>query len=70
MWIERSTVEARVFNLNDASENAEYNDLLSDPAVKILEERWIKHTEVEVEGRSRTETTENHIFVKWETCSL
>jgi hypothetical protein len=70
MLIEKTDARARVFNLNDATENGEYNDLLSDPAIKILEERWIKHTESTQEGRNRTEVTENHIFVKWERCSL
>ena len=70
MLIERSKREARVFNLNDRDEEEAYNQIINDPAVNILEKRLIKHTETEQSGRDRTETTENHIMLEWETCSL
>jgi hypothetical protein len=38
--------------------------------VRVLEKKWIKHTEVEQSGKDRTEVTENHIYLEWETCSL
>jgi hypothetical protein len=68
--IEKAKVESRVFNLNDHQENLEYNQVLDNPAVKVLDKRFIKHTEVEQMGKDRTEVTENHIYLEWETCSL
>ena len=70
MLIERTKKQSRVFNLNDRDEEEAYNEIIDDPAVRILEKRMIKHTEVEQSGRDRTETTENHILLEWETCSL
>lgn len=70
MLIQKTRVESRVFNLNEPQENVEYNEVLDNPANKVLEKRFIKHTEVEAEGRSRTEVTENHVYLEWETCSL
>lgn len=70
MLIQKSKIQARVFNLNDHRENEEYNAVLNDPTVRILDKKVIKHTEVEAEGRSRTEVTENHVYLEWETCSL
>jgi hypothetical protein len=70
MLIERSTIQARVFNLDDVGDHNEYNSIINDPAIRILDKKWIDHTEVEAEGRNRSETKENHIYLEWETCSL
>lgn len=70
MLIQKSRIESRVFNLNDHGENDEYNAVLDNPAIKVLEKKMIKHTEVEQQGRDRTEVVENHIYLEWETCSL
>ena len=70
MLIEKVKTEAKVFNLDDTADLQEYNDLLSNPAIRVLDKKWIDHTEVHAEGRERTEIKENHIYVEWETCSL
>lgn len=70
MLIQKAKVESRVFNLDDVGDNNAYNDVLDNPAVRVLEKKWIKHTEVEQSGKDRTEVTENHIYLEWETCSL
>jgi hypothetical protein len=70
MLIQKSRVQSRVFNLNDHEENEAFNEVIDNPAVRVLDKRMIKHTEIEQEGRSRTETVENHMYLEWETCSL
>lgn len=70
MLIEKVRKEAKKFNLDDPDDILEYTHIISDPAVRILEKKYIQHTEVEAEGRSRTETKEVHMYVEWETCSL
>lgn len=70
MLIERSVVESRTFNLDAAGDLEEYNELLDDPAVRVLHKKFIDHTEVEQEGRMRTEVKEMHIYVEWERCTL
>lgn len=70
MLIQKSKIESRVFNLDDASDNTEYNAIIDNPAVRILEKKWIQHTEVEQMGKDRTETKEQHVYLEWETCSL
>lgn len=70
MLIERTKKESRVFNLDDPHDLADYNETIDSPAVRVLDKKWIQHTEVEASGRDRTETKENHIYLEWETCSL
>ena len=70
MLIQKTKVESRVFNLDDANENSEYNEIIDNPAVRILERKFIAHTEVEQMGKDRTEIKEQHLYVEWETCSL
>lgn len=70
MLIQKSTIEARVFNLDDAADCAAYNQVINNPSVRILEKKFIAHTEVEQMGKDRTEVKENHIHLEWETCSL
>ena len=70
MLIQKSKVESRVFNLDRATDLVEYNAIIDDPAVRILDRKWIQHTESETMGRDRTEVKEQHLYVEWETCSL
>lgn len=70
MLIEKTKKESRIFNLDLESDQNEYNGILNNPGMRVLGTKWIDHTEVEVEGRSRSEVKENHIYVEWETCSL
>lgn len=70
MLIEKAHKESRKFNLDDPDDVQAYNMIIDNPAVRILEKKYIQHTESESEGRSRTETKEVHMYVEWETCSL
>lgn len=70
MLIERSSKQARIFNLDLNDDLLAYNEVISDPATRILEKKYIAHTEIDQSGRDRTETKETHILLEWETCSL
>jgi len=70
MLIEKAKIESRIFNLDNESDQSEYNALIDNPGVRILDKRWIDHNEVHVEGRERTEVKEPHLYVEWEECSL
>jgi hypothetical protein len=68
--IERAKKESRVFNLDDPDDMNAYNEVIDNPAVRILEKKFIQHTETERSGRDMTETKEVHLFVEWETVCL
>jgi hypothetical protein len=70
MFIERVTKHARTFDTEDVQDNKDYCAVLNDPAVRVLVKRFIKHTEVEAQGRDRTEQTRDYVYMEWEECSL
>ena len=70
MYIERARVQTQVFNLDDNEDLRRWEEILSDPAVRVLNKKFINHTESETSGRDRTETKEVHLYVEWEECSL
>lgn len=70
MLIERSTINARRFNLSDADSVREYNDVINDPSTRVLDKKFINHTESVSEGDSFTETKEVHVFLEWEVVCL
>ena len=68
--IERTKLESRTFNLDNPDELQAWNDLLDNPAVRIIEKKIFNHSEATQEGRERTETKDQRIYAEWEVCSL
>lgn len=67
MLLPKKTRHFAKFNLDDAGERGDYEALLDDPSVTIIERHPEKHTESEFEGPS---TTELHMYVEYERCDL
>lgn len=70
MFIPKKTKEVYKFNLDDRSERQSYQDLLDDPCCRIIDKKYVTHTETQFEKDfSSTETT-NHIYIEVERCGL
>jgi hypothetical protein len=74
MFIEKVERFARAFDLHDEDDVKMYQDILSDPSVRIRERRFAKQSESESQGSGQdlqtTESTTMYIYVEYERCNL
>jgi len=71
MFIEKQRRIVRKFNLDDAEDRREYEDLLNDPNIRVLNKKLFTETDSSSseEGGSYTSTRLN-AFVEFEECTL
>ena len=70
MLIEKTVRRIVRFDLNNADELAEYNLLLKNPAVKIIDKEVLEQKESRFE-KDFSETTTHHVaYLEVEECSL
>lgn len=60
----------QTFNMDDSKQLAEYEDLIKDPLVTILEKRYQKKRQEEWLGEEGTVEEELHLIVEFERKSL
>jgi len=70
MLIEKTVRSIRRFDLNNASDLEEYNRLLQNPAVKIIDRQILEEKEAHFE-KDFSETSTHHVaYLEIEECSL
>jgi hypothetical protein len=71
MFIETQKRHIKTFDLSEADDREEYDGLISDPLVTILEKKTIKKREEEWHGESTGEVHEYFVVIlEWEAKDL
>lgn len=70
MFIARTKRRFESFNLDDKDDAKEYEALISDPGVIIVDKRFAKLTETSYEEESSVSITKLWVYVEYEECSL
>ena len=70
MLITKTNRRSYSFNLDDREDRESYEEILNNPAAKILSKKFVTQSETIHEGESSTTTSEQHIYLEVEECSL
>jgi hypothetical protein len=70
MYITRTERKVTSFYLDDRRDVAEFERLLNDPSINIIERKYQTQSEATFEGESRTVTERPFVRVEYEICSL
>ncbi len=70
MFIARTKRRFESFNLDDKDGAKEYEALISDPGVIIVDKRFATLTETSYEGESSVSISRLWVYVEYEECSL
>lgn len=70
MFITRTERKVASFYLDDRRDVVEFERLLNDPAVNIIERKYQTQSEASFEGESRTVIERPFVRVEYEICSL
>lgn len=70
MFIEKASRGMAVFDLNDSDDVKAYNDLLNDPAIKILDKKYGKTESTTQDGEYNSTEKNDMLYVEYEECDL
>lgn len=70
MFTVRSDRKLEKLNLDKREDLSRYEELISDPAVTILDKKVVTESEVTYEGDMKTEVSQTYYVVEYERCSL
>jgi hypothetical protein len=70
MFITRTKKHVNTFYLDDAEDRQEFDRLLNDPSIMILDKKFQTQSESTFEGESKTVIERPFVRVEYEECSL
>ena len=70
MFITRTKKHVITCYLDDAEDKREFDRLLNDPSVIILDKKFQTQSESTFEGESKTVTERPYVRVEYEECSI
>lgn len=69
-FVAKTRRQALKFNLDDAEERQRYEEVLNNPAMKVLTKKHVQQTETTYDGDAETSATELHLYLEVEECTL
>ena len=69
-FLEKTKKKVYSLNLSSVEGRADYNEILEDPAVRILSKKYYDQKSAESEGDYRNETSEQILILEVEECDL
>ena len=70
MYVTRTKTHICNFYLDDIKDKTEFEKLINDPSVNILDEKYYTESTTNYEGESSTTTERPCARLKWEVCSI
>lgn len=70
MLIPRAVKRVFSLNLDDNSDRETYEEILNNPANRIISRKWVTQTETTSSGDSTISTSEQYIYLEVEVCGL